>query len=512
MMRSIKNKKKLMLIVTIFIISIMSLIVFKPNKKVLYNQSNNLFAPKLGDISSYLFNSTEVGYKNNDTDIISTDVQNVIDELHKFITGGCYVGYTKGTDNGTTYVCNKDNAAATTKIFDSKEVTYDNSESGLLSNNVQDALTEVYLLVGEKWCIDNYSKQNETSSSYECRINTQPSTLTVTNSSVALTYNGSSANNTYSYNGDGEISCSSSDTSKVTCSVDTANTRITVTPVAATSTNVTITVSATATANYYAPTAATFTVSVAPIEATCPTTITGSTTTYNGSAQTITVSGGANGTTEYSTDNSTWSTTKPTRTAAGTTTVYVREYATGNYTTKTCGSANIVINPAAASFSCSNKTYNGSSQTACTCTNCTLGGAYSATNAGSYTATATPNTNYTLSTTSIGWTMAKITNTVTLKVGGGGSGSYTFTASCTNGSPSWHTGTLNNWRSFGTYNAIIAITTQSASQRDQLSISCPAGTNYNAKTCYVYVVPTRAINPGQLITGRNATIGTEGCK
>ena len=375
----------------------MSLIVFKPNKKVLYNQSNNLFAPKLGDISSYLFNSTEVGYKNNDTDIISTDVQNVIDELHKFITGGCYVGYTKGTDNGTTYVCNKDNAAATTKIFDSKEVTYDNSESGLLSNNVQDALTEVYLLVGEKWCIDNYSKQNETSSSYECRINTQPSTLTVANSTVSLTYNGSSTNNTYSYNGDGEISCTSSDTTKVTCTVDTTNNNITVTPVAATSTNVTITVSATATANYYAPTAATFTVSVAPLPAT---------------------------------------------------------------------------------FTCSNKTYTGSEQTACTCTNCTLGTGCSATTAGSYTCKATANANYTLSTTSIGWTMNKATGWITINtkpssVSCGGTTTVTVNNS--------HGGTIS-CSSNNTSYVTCSGTTITGKAAGSATVTCTsaATTNYNA--------------------------------
>ena len=71
--------------------------------------------------------------------------------------------------------------------------------------------------------------------------------------------------------------------------------------------------------------------------------------TYNGSSHTITatvtISSGT--TIRYSTDNSNWSTTKPTRTAVGTTTVYVKAE-NSNYNTAT-GNANITISKAAAS-------------------------------------------------------------------------------------------------------------------------------------------------------------------
>ena len=152
---------------------------------------------------------------------------------------------------------------------------------------------------------------------------------------------------------------------------------------------------------------------ITPIDATCPT-ISNTTKTYNGTASTINVSGGANGTINYSTDNVTFSTTAPTRTNAGTTTVYVRMDASGNYQTKTCGSAQIIIEPAEATFTCSNKYYNGTSQAGCTCTNCTMSGTSSSTDAGGpWTVTATPDTNYTLSTTSLSWTMNKGTARIT---------------------------------------------------------------------------------------------------
>ena len=59
------------------------------------------------------------------------------------------------------------------------------------------------------------------------------------------------------------------------------------------------------------------------VAATCPT-ITAHSGNYDGSSHTITVSGGSGGTIKYSTDNSNWSPTPPTRTNAGTTTVYVK--------------------------------------------------------------------------------------------------------------------------------------------------------------------------------------------
>ena len=78
------------------------------------------------------------------------------------------------------------------------------------------------------------------------------------------------------------------------------------------------------------------------IDATCPT-ITAHSGNYDGKAHSITVSGGSGGTIKYRTDNSTWSTTNPTRTNAGTTTVYVKVVGDSNHNDKTCGNAKITI-------------------------------------------------------------------------------------------------------------------------------------------------------------------------
>ena len=86
--------------------------------------------------------------------------------------------------------------------------------------------------------------------------------LTVSNASMNLTY-GTTAYNTYTYNGNGTISCSSSNNNVVTCSVDTTNKRITLVPKAANSANVTITLSATETSTYTGVSNKTFTVKVA---------------------------------------------------------------------------------------------------------------------------------------------------------------------------------------------------------------------------------------------------------
>ena len=70
------------------------------------------------------------------------------------------------------------------------------------------------------------------------------STLTLANTNIDLTY-GINGENTYTYDGDGTISCESSDETKVTCSVDKNNHKISLVPIAVTEEDVTITVSST---------------------------------------------------------------------------------------------------------------------------------------------------------------------------------------------------------------------------------------------------------------------------
>ena len=81
----------------------------------------------------------------------------------------------------------------------------------------------------------------------------------------------------------------------------------------------------------YSITGANGTLTVRKVPAANPT-LTAYSGTYDGQSHTISVSGGYGGTIQYSTDNKTWSTTKPTRTNVGTTTVYVKVVGDGNHT------------------------------------------------------------------------------------------------------------------------------------------------------------------------------------
>ena len=117
---------------------------------------------------------------------------------------------------------------------------------------------------------------------YTIKINKKKATITRTDASKALTYP-VAGTNAYTYDGDGTLSCTSSNTAYVTCSVDTTNGNIIVTPVKPTSSAITITLSATAGTNYSAPDNKTFTVTVA--KGTLTATATALNGTYSGSAQ-----------------------------------------------------------------------------------------------------------------------------------------------------------------------------------------------------------------------------------
>ena len=72
--------------------------------------------------------------------------------------------------------------------------------------------------------------------------------------------------------------------------------------------------------------------------------------TYDGQQHTIGVTGGSGGTIQYSIDNKTWSTTKPTRIAQGTTTVYVKVVGDSNHTDTNPISSTITIKPATITY------------------------------------------------------------------------------------------------------------------------------------------------------------------
>lgn len=93
----------------------------------------------------------------------------------------------------------------------------------------------------------------------------------------------------------------------------------------------------------YSITKANGTLTVNKVNATCPTT-TAYSGNFNNVGHSIGVSGGSGGTIQYSTDNSNWSTTNPSRTVSGSQTTYVRVVGDSNHNTITCTARTITIN------------------------------------------------------------------------------------------------------------------------------------------------------------------------
>ena len=99
------------------------------------------------------------------------------------------------------------------------------------------------------------------------------------------------------------------------------------------------------------------TLTVTKAESTCPTTFTAYSGTYDGESHTITVSEHSGGTLEYRTsETDEWSSTKPTRTNAGTITVYVRVKGDSNHNDKDCGSKTITISKKTITVTADDKT------------------------------------------------------------------------------------------------------------------------------------------------------------
>lgn len=342
-------KKNYVMIIALVFISTFFLIM--KNKKVL---DDNEEMPNFGDIGGgILFSGNQVSF--SDSSYRKKNVQEAIDELYASIGSYCHVGYTKGTETATTYVCNKNSESTfSTLAFESANVKYDNTTSGLDADDVSEALIELADLI--PYCITDYEKQNEQTNSYDCVRTIMPSTLTITDGSVSLTY-GTNGSNAYTFDGDGTLSCTSGDTTKVTCSVDTTNHVISLTPVGSTVTNqsisyVTITVSGTQGTQYDAPNDVTFYVSVDPrtVTITAPT-VNSSTLTYSGSGQTLFNSAGSctTGGTMYwygaptttstapTFSTSTWTTTAPSLSKTDAGTYYLYYYCKVDDTTNNTG-------------------------------------------------------------------------------------------------------------------------------------------------------------------------------
>lgn len=168
----------------------------------------------------------------------------------------------------------------------------------------------------------------------------------------------------------------------------------------------------------------TITVTVGKAASTAPT-LTAYSGTYDKSAHSIDVTGGNGGTIKYSTDNLNWNTTNPTRTDAGTTTVYVKVFGDGNHNDSATVNSTITINQKEVGLEWSNTsfTYDGNSHkptaTAtglCSGDTCTVDVSGEQTNFGTYTATASSlsNTNYKLpSANTTSFTIGKKALTIT---------------------------------------------------------------------------------------------------
>ena len=220
---------------------------------------------------------TNVGSQNN---VIATYI---ISNGSGDITSNYYVNTSNGlltvtiaTPTVTLNTKNADNRVYTGSpiVADTATVTLANNETynGTVtytyysdSNCSIDATTVAPTNVGTyyvKATIDAFGNYNTSESNcVNHSILPKKATISIQDSTTTLTY-GSNGFNTYTYDGDGTVSCSSSDTTKVTCSIDPINNRINLVSGVSTTSPVTITISAGTGTNYSAADNKTFTVNV----------------------------------------------------------------------------------------------------------------------------------------------------------------------------------------------------------------------------------------------------------
>ena len=161
-------------------------------------------------------------------------------------------------------------------------------------------------------------------------------TLKPTSGSVAY----GTAQATFQATGTGTLSVSD-DNSTATSSISGSTVTIGNIGSLSAGTTIKVTVKAAQSTNYEAA-SATYTLTITTTPAGCPTT-TDYKGYFNNAPHYIGVSGGSGGTIQYSTDNSNWSTTNPSRTVSGRQTTYVRVVGDSNHSTVTCTSRTITI-------------------------------------------------------------------------------------------------------------------------------------------------------------------------
>ena len=207
------------------------------------------------------------------------------------------------------------------------------SNSGSITNkgSATNTLSSVSIKSGTTDVSGNYSitKANGT-----LTVNARPTTCTSGSSSRA--YNGSALTNTTGGSCTNLVSGHSATFSGHTGTITNVGS------VANTFGSVVIKSGTTDVSGNYSITKANGTLTVTKANATCPTT-TAYSGNFNNAAHSISISGGSGGTIQYSSDNSSWSTTNPSRTSAGTQTTYVRVVGDSNHNTVSCTSRTITI-------------------------------------------------------------------------------------------------------------------------------------------------------------------------
>ena len=165
-------KKYLKHIIVLVIVLLTLILILNANSKYKRKDANiiNDFIQNLGDIGGgILFNSNVVNFSSDS--MSSKNVQNAVMELYESIDGGCAPGYVKGTTGDGYYNCNARTVGTTqTEVLASSAVKYDNTNSGLLSTNVDDAIDEIANMIPD--CKRYYTKGNVTGSGYTCTANT----------------------------------------------------------------------------------------------------------------------------------------------------------------------------------------------------------------------------------------------------------------------------------------------------------------------------------------------------
>ena len=323
-----------------------------------------------------------------------------------------------GTSKDVTYVYSGDGAVFCTSSDESKvQCTVNSKTKKVTVIPVGLTNTGVNITVSAR-ASSNYYVPDPVS--FIVNVYKKTPTLVMANENVNTTY-GTNTSNGYTYDGDGNVSCSSSDTSKVTCSVDTTNKKITIVPKSATASAVTITVSSSETNEYFASVPATFKINIGAkvLVANTPScsdkTYNGNTTasctiTYSNVESGDSVTGGATCTFANKNVGTNKTVTCTSFTKSGT--------GNANYTVPS-GSKTTTANITAKTLmantpSCSDKTYNGNTTASCTISysnvesddsvtggaTCTFADANAGTNktvtCSSFTKSGTGNENYTV--------------------------------------------------------------------------------------------------------------------